>query len=389
MGGKIRWLFLLLFLSLLPVAAHAADQPKLTVSGYILFDYEYYLNPGGKYSYVETPSGSGVYTRKDNGDYNAFEVTRTYLHFKLNPVDKMKIQLTLDSKQDTDGLYKIFVKYAFVQYDLIPEARFSVGLQQYPWAGYIYENVWPYLMMERGYFTYWDIYFTADFGATVFGSFLDDHFKYYTGIFNGQGYSGLETDKFKEYMVMLVGSFGDQGSAHGSIAAEYSHHNKGSASFVDDVISGAGVLNVWRVRLGGEYFYGTWTVAKGSFPEIDPKKYPSGYFDALKAFEGPAKLAARDENVNYGGGAVYLVVKLHEELDFVGRYDFYDPNLSSQYKDDAVTMWMAGLVYKLPAGVEASLDFRQYIYEGEQVSSNRKYDAVPQNIIYTHWKIPF
>jgi hypothetical protein len=374
----------------MPLVSKAAESPKLAISGYFLFDYQYYLNEGGKYSYEETSRGSGDYQRKDNSDYNTFELTRTFIHFKLYPVDNMKIQLTLDSKQDLlDTYYKIIVRYAFVDYALLPELKFQVGLQYYPWTAYIHETVWPYLMMERGYCVYWYIYPTSDLGARIYGSVFDDHFQYHVGIFNGEGFTNIENDKFKEYMVMLTGNFGNKDSMNLSVAAQYSHHNKGSASFVDDGISGAGVLNFWRIKLGGEFLYGTQTLKSGSFPEIDPRRYPIGYFDALKAYQGPSKLLAEDADVNYGGCALYLVVKLHEKLDLVGRYDFYDPNFSSKYENDSATMWMAGLVYKLSAGVQASLDFRQYYYAAEQVNSNRGYDSVPQNIIYTHWKIPF
>ena len=381
---------LIYFTAAIPLSLSAGEQPKLIVSGYLLTDYQYYLNPGGKYSYVETSPGSGVYNRKDNVDYNTFEITRTYLHFKLYPIDKMKIQLTLDSRQDpADTLYKLIVRYAYMEYALRPEAKFRVGLQYYPWTQYIHDVVWPYLMMELGYCIYWRIYPTADLGASVLGGLFDDHLQYYVGIFNGEGFTNIENDKYKEYMAMLAGNFGNKDSVNGSIAAQYSHHNKESASFLDDGVSGAGVVNFWRIRLGGEFLYGTQTFKSGSFPEIDPKKYPVGYFDALKAYRGPGSLLPRNTDVNYGGGAIYLVVKILDKLDLVGRYDYYDPNFSPSYKNDEVTMWMAGLVYKLPAGVQASLDFRQYTYAGEQLSSNRKNDAVPQTVIYSHWKIPF
>jgi hypothetical protein len=374
----------------IPVLGRGAESPKLTISGYFLTDYQYYLNPGGKYSYAESPSGSGVYNRKDNVDYNAFEITRTYIHFKLYPVDKMKIQLTLDSRQDpADTLYKLIVRYAYLEYAFRPEFKARVGLQYYPWTQYIHDSIWPYLMMELGYCIYWRIYPTADLGASVLGGVLDEHFQYYVAIFNGEGFTNIENDKYKEYMAMLVGNFGNKDATHGTVAAQYSHHNKESASIVDDGLSGAAMINFWRVRLGGEFLYGTQTFKAGTFPEVDPKRYPGGYFDALKAYEGPAGLLPRNTDVNYGGGAVYFVFKLLDKLDFVGRYDYYDPNFSPSYKNDEATMWMAGLVYKLPAGVQASLDFRQYIYAGEQVSNNRNNDAVPQNIIYTHWKIPF
>jgi len=300
----------------------------------------------------------------------------------------MRIQLTLDSNQDDDGYLRGFIKYAFMEYTFVPEAKVSVGLMPYPWAAYIYNNVWPYLMMERGFFSYWNVYSTADFGASFLGSALNDHVFYQSAVFNGEGFKTPETEKHKEYVALAGVKLGNPDSVNGSLAGQYSYQSA-DEGVIKSVASGGGVLNIWKVKLGGEYQYATKTMHEGNFPEVDPKKYPEGFFAALKAKEGASKLLSEDQDVHYGGYAGYLVVSLHEKLDLVGRYDFYDPNFSSKYKNDGVSMWMSGLVFKLPAGVQAGIDYREYDFQAKNLDDDHNREMVPERVIYSHWKIPF
>jgi len=405
--------FMVLLVLFFPAIILAADQPKASVSGYILFHFEDYINGPGMYSIVpdnaKTPTD---YYRKSFSGYNDFKLTRTYVHFKVQPTDKMKIQLTLDSYQDqnfdssknkTGGYYYIYVKYGFLQYDWRPEVKARVGLVQYPWAEYIYNNVWPYLMMERGYFTYWGIFSTADFGGSVFGSLLDDHLQYTAAIFNGGGYKAVETDKNKEYLGMLLFQAGQKNKVNGSIASIYSHQTMGTHNNAgenwdkegkNDTVAVGGVINAYWLKLGGEYLYGAKTLRADTvnfLPEVDPKRYPEGYFSALKFGTRADRLLdiGEQKDVHYGGYAAYLVASLSDKIDLVGRYDFYDPNFSSKYDNDSVQMWMSGLVYKFPGGVQASVDYRQYDFEGQDPDDDDVNEATPMQVIYTHWKIPF
>jgi hypothetical protein len=77
-----------------------ADEPQVSLSGYILADFQYYVNHDGKYSDV---SAAGNYGLKPNSGFNTFEVPRAYLTFSAKFSDKVSALITTDLQTDSAG----------------------------------------------------------------------------------------------------------------------------------------------------------------------------------------------------------------------------------------------------------------------------------------------
>ena len=126
-------LWLVLLSALIPHLGFAQTEQKLNIYGYMLFQFEQYLNPGGRYSIIPNPDDPADFVRDDKTGFNAFRITRTYLYFKYQPNDNLKTQVTIDSLQDADGLYRFSLRYAFMEYKFAPEFKIRMGLQYNPW----------------------------------------------------------------------------------------------------------------------------------------------------------------------------------------------------------------------------------------------------------------
>jgi len=81
---KKVWILVLLMALFAPLKLLAADSPKASVSGYILFHYEYYASQDGQYKIAKNADGpADDFTREASSGFDAFRITRTYVHFKL------------------------------------------------------------------------------------------------------------------------------------------------------------------------------------------------------------------------------------------------------------------------------------------------------------------
>jgi len=158
---------------------------------------------------------------KNRDNFNVFDVTRLYLNVNGQLSRNVRFRFTPDVRRSTDGSLAgtlvMRVKYAFVEFDNVKAARSWVrfGAHQTPWLDFE-EGIDRYrvqgtMFAEREAL----IPGSSDFGVGYFtplGKYIDIQ----TGIYNGEGYSQTDVNKYKSVQGRVtVRPFAGTGIANG------------------------------------------------------------------------------------------------------------------------------------------------------------------------------
>jgi len=363
-------------------------EPSVNISGYILANFQQYLNEEGKYSAVL--DGTDWVDEGPNG-FDEFQLTRAYLIFQADWNEKLSTNVTTDIRTDSDNVRRLYVKYAYVDLkELWPNSKIRFGLQDPPWGSYIDTGLWRYRMVEQAYANYWGTLATYDFGLGVMGSLLDKKLLYHLAVLNGEGGSGIETDRFKEYTGRLSLDFGSPDTFRIYPSIGYSTHRfNDDEDFKDEVMLAGLGMDFWKIHLGAEYNQGILTMTQGSYPLVRGV-WPSGATSLIAATAGSDNgVLTEDKDVKFGGYAVYTDIKLADKLNLFGRYDLYDPNTDSDYDRDGEYMWTAGICYHPWEPIWITLDYRQNGFQQSDPDNDGEDELEPVQIVYTHWKIAY
>jgi len=381
-----RTLLAIIGLLIISLPSARADEPAVSVSGYILTDFVQYVNTEGRYT-IENQAGD--WQLKANKGYDAFEITRAYLTFSANLSEKVFASLTTDLYTNDDGYRTIFAKYAFVELrELYPHGKLRLGLQEPPWS-ISDSELWKYRIVEQGFYSYWGTFSSADYGVSLLGDFFDGLVKYHLAVLNGEGYSKIENASFKQYVGRITLDFGSADKFRFYPSIGYSSNHREHADLKDNVLmAGAGLDVGGRFHLAGEYFQGIYTMEEGDFPLVRGR-WPEGAVDAIAAASGDSALLTEDKDIDFMGWAIYGELKLWDKLNLFGRYDLYEPNRDSDYDRDGELMWMAGICYHPIDNLWMTIDYRENSFQQPDPDDDGEQELPPSRMIYTHWKIAF
>ena len=142
--------------------------------------------------------------------YNSFDMTRAYLNVNAQLADRVRFRFTPDIRRVTDGSLAgsltVRVKYGFLQLDNVakPGSWVRFGLAQTPWLDFD-ESVNRYrvqgtMFAEREGL----IPGSADFGAGYFSSLPKNYGEFHVGVYNGEGYTQPEANKYKSVQGRLT-----------------------------------------------------------------------------------------------------------------------------------------------------------------------------------------
>ena len=158
---------------------------------------------------------------KNRDGFNTFDLTRAYLNINAQLSKNVRFRFTPDVRRTTDGSLAgsltVRVKYAFVQLDNVKTARSWVrlGAHQTPWLDFE-EGIDRYrvqgtMFSEREGL----IPGSSDFGVGYFTP-LGTYVEIQAGVYNGEGYTQAETNKYKSAQGRLtVRPFAGRGAANG------------------------------------------------------------------------------------------------------------------------------------------------------------------------------
>ena len=241
---------------------------------------------------------------KNRAAFSAFDLTRGYLNVNGQLSKNVRFRLTPDVKRIPDGSLSgslvLRVKYAFVELDNVKAARSWVrfGAHQTPWLDFE-ESIDRYrvqgmMFSERENL----IPGSSDFGVGYFtplGKYVDIQ----TGVYNGEGYTQTDTNKYK--------------SAQGRLTLR--------------PLAGRGVANGFR--LSGFYNAGWYAanrprrlgIVMGSFEHTNL----AATLQYLKATENPSAAAPRDINRNGSSGFIEIRQGVNGWAA-IARVDHLDPD---------------------------------------------------------------
>jgi len=295
-----------------------------------------------------------VASEDGNGETdNRFETRRNYFQVKayLGEDSKDFLRITLDTYQisdgkdddgvyiagkDSEGTWNVRLKYAYLYLDeVLPFTGVEIGQAHRPWIDYEEHGGWNYRSISK-------VFVEAGNGAHLTNSAdlgvnfktKTDYFSSELGLFNGEGYHGIES--------------GDGLSAEwrltGHIFGEGTHKRKKSSTYAD--VSFLGQWNADSNKHGDEdlNWYGLHAVynqpefllaAQYVATEDAASKYAgSGY-----SINGELRLGEFADELNHVG--------------IIGRYDYFemDAPYGVEYAGDKERT-IAGLTYKYNKYVE-------------------------------------
>jgi hypothetical protein len=141
--------------------------------------------------------------------FNAFDITRAYLNVNGQLSRNVRFRFTPDIRRATDGSLAgsltLRLKYAFGQVDnLTPGGALRFGLQPTPWIDF--EQSINRYRVQGTVFSERDALLpsSADFGASYQLPFLSNAVDLHAGIFNGEGSSQADPNKYKSVQARVT-----------------------------------------------------------------------------------------------------------------------------------------------------------------------------------------
>ncbi|TAL70869.1 MAG: hypothetical protein EPN82_00775 [Bacteroidetes bacterium] len=291
---------------------------------------------------------------------NQFMENRAYLTVKKNIFDWLGYRTTIDAYQDVNGnilvrFKYIYANFKFNDFGFFTKPNIEFGQVHTAWLDFEehlnYYRMQGTMFMERA-----GLFNSADFGvtaSTLLGGEMNDEYKktvnkeyagkfgsFALGIYNGGGYSAIESNKGKTIQTRLtirpVAEIlpGLQLSYHGI----FGQGNIAKGDTVPDWVMNAGMLS-----FENQYFTftGQFESGKGNF---------KGNF-----------IDSKNEAIKNQGYSVFAEGKLSENFRVIGRYDHFDPNTDKD--KDADNRVIIGLGYNFGNDNILLLDFDKRFFE--------------------------
>ncbi len=289
-----------------------------------------------------------------NVNMNGFQFRRIYFTTDIFVAEKFDARFRLESDQSASsntagGKLGVMVKDAYLKWKgVFSGSEMLFGISPTP-AFDIYEGAWNYRPLEKIIMDLNGIVSSRDFGVDLKGKLTDNgSVNYFIKIGNNNS-NGPETDKYKRYYALLqfkpVDGF--QAVVYGDYAVKadvvdkVDGKTKSNNGFVGSLLLNYQLKNDFAV--GFETFLRN---QQNSF-----------------AVSSTSTL----QNQKSLGVSVWAWASLSENFRLVGRYDNYDPNQDKN--NDAVSMILAGLDYRIAKNVSIIPNVQIFSYQG---NSDRK-----------------
>ena len=307
------------------------------------------------------------FVSSEQGDVtdNKFETRRNYLQVKgyLGEDSKDFFRITLDTYQisdgkdddgvyiagkDSEGTWNVRLKYAYLYLDeILPYTGVEIGQAHRPWIDYEEHGGWNYRSISKVFVEDGDaahLTNSADLGINFKTKM--DYFSSELGIFNGEGYHGIEDGEGLSAEWRLTGHLLGGGT----------HKRKKSSTYAD--VS----------------FFGQWNADSNKHKNADLNWYGVHAVYNMPMFLVAGQwISTEDADIHYAGEgySVNGEFRLGEVADemknvgIIGRYDSWE-------MEDGIDKerTIAGLTYKYNKYVEFIAN-----YQGTEITGEDKEDA--------------
>jgi hypothetical protein len=313
-------------------------------SGYMFGDYFYNILRDSTIDNLENTALDGA------KDLQGFEFRRIYFTYDYKISSEFSTRFRLESRTlvgVNNTLFLTFIKDASLKWkNIFRGSDFIFGIQPNP-TFQVSEDFWNYRSLEETIMDLRGIAGSRDFGVSLKGRLNSSgSIKYWVMYANGS-VLGSEGDKFKrayalielqpseEWLLTLYGDYRFKPEKF---------YTQVDQSFNNDALTSAiflGYHNNSNFRVGIE-----------SFIEANNN-------DVIKSEVDAYKIIRRNEF----GVSLFGWWKFTESLVGIGRYDYYDPNFSGDYKGDARNYFLLGLSFILHEKVTITPNFLLETFE--------------------------
>jgi len=298
---------------------------------------------------------------EDHG--NAFHISRTYLGMKLKVTPWLAARVTYDVTTADDlaaaGDYAVVdegihvedsklqgslvarLKYAYVDLGISPiDAHLRAGVVHTPWIDWV-EHIEGTRFLRKVMWEQEYHYPSADLGLALVGH-AGDHVAYHVGLYNGEGYHGVEETGFKD----LIGRVSVRPAPHSDLlqGLQVSVYAHGEFGWKDGVETDR--------RLGAAV---TWRLAD-RVEDADCQKVEGEKLAVWAQFKVGQHGDPADALTDNLGMSLGARVELPAHLFAIGRADHFDPNLDAA--DDELWRALGALGFRAHETFDVALAYQ-------------------------------
>jgi len=282
---------------------------------------------------------------------NAFETRRNYLQIKGYFAENSKdyFRITLDTFHNTKddgkdkGSWEVRLKYAYLYLDnVLPYTAVEIGQSHRPWIDYEEHHGWNYRSISNAFIEeHAGPHFTNSSDLGVNFKTKTDYFSSELGIFNGEGYHGIEDGNGLSGEWRLTGHFLGTGKKH-----VHKHDTYADVSFF-------GQYNTdYKAKDNDFVWYGLHTVYN------QPEFLLAAQY--VKASDG-------GEKVEGDGYSVNGEFRFAENWNLLGRYDTFTLDKNDEEKE----RMLGGISYQYNKNIEFIANYLK-----EEVANKTVTDAI-------------
>ena len=327
----MKFLLWLLWLLILPanLIFSQKEESEGTFSGHMFGDYFYNINRDTSILSIPYSALSG------SKDLNGFQIRKIYFTYDADISKEFTTRFRLDAEPETklpNGKMGVALKDAYLRWkNIFSGSDFYFGLQPTP-AFYTAVDFWGYRLLEEAPLDLRNIVPSRDIAVSLKGK-LDEKgiFNYWVQLGNGTG--NAEFDKYKRiyahlhlvpsesFKIILYGDIKFRPKINYQISDLYSGKLNNNF-YTTDLFLGYSVKN--SLRIGVEGFI---------------QRISNGYY----IVSGTNTIY---KTKNTFGFSVFQVYGISSLFEIIGRYDYFDDNLSAGLTGDSRNYFIFGLSYK-------------------------------------------
>ncbi|MBK9099909.1 MAG: hypothetical protein IPM14_17765 [bacterium] len=339
----VSFIFLFIVFAFIHVSAQSESNGKF--SGLMFGDYFYNILRDSTIDNINYKALSG---RKD---LNGFQFRRIYFTYDYTISDQFSTRFRLESQTQVgvnNTIFLVFVKDAFLKWkDIFEGSSLIFGIQPPP-SFDVAEGYWGYRSLERTIMDLRGIVSSRDFGAALKGRLNSSGTINYWLMYGNGAILDSETDKYKRAYAHL--EFKPTENIDITVYGDYRFKADKTFSSLPDE-------NFNNDALTTDVFIGY----------RDPKIFSVGVESFL---QNTSNDVIQTENTDYKvsnrnalGISAFGWYRISELLAGVGRYDYFDPNISSDFKGDSRNYFILGLSFILHEKVSITPNILLETYE--------------------------
>ena len=339
---KFVLLGLVCLLLIAPNFAQEVGEGKF--SGLMFGDYFYNILRDSTINDLEDTGLMGIQ------DLQGFAFRRIYFTYDYTISEEFSTRFRLESQtlvSVDNTLFLTYIKDAYLNWkNIFKGSNFIFGIQPTP-AFVITEDYWGYRSLEKTIMDLRRIVSSRDFGASLKGKLNSSgSIKYWLMYGNGitldteqdrfkRTYAQVDLQPSEEWRLTLYGDYRFKADK------EYADVNE---SFNNDALTTDIFLGYQKKD--------NFTIGAESFWQVT---YNDNFQDAESEFV--------ISNRNALGISLFGFYEFTEMIVGVGRYDYYDPNISGDYQGDSRNLFLLGLSFNLNEKVAVTPNFLLETYE--------------------------